>query len=142
MVIPNLTLPGNPGSNLILVTEIEIQFVFPDESRKLPRIITAAREHLPSAAQRDVFRHSPPIPGSKLFWDRGFLESRLFWNRGFFESQLFWNRGFCSAAFDTAFETRFLKRGFLRHGVLKRGFLKHGFLKRGFFEHGLLRHGF
>jgi hypothetical protein len=37
-VIPNLTLPGNPGSNLILVTEIEIQFVFPDESRKLPRI--------------------------------------------------------------------------------------------------------
>jgi hypothetical protein len=36
--IPNLTLPGNPGSNLILVTEIEIQFVFPDESRKLPRI--------------------------------------------------------------------------------------------------------
>ena len=38
MVIPNLTLPGNPGSNLILVTEIEIQFVFPDESRKLPRI--------------------------------------------------------------------------------------------------------
>ena len=23
-----LTLPGNPGSNLILVTEIEIQFVF------------------------------------------------------------------------------------------------------------------
>jgi hypothetical protein len=38
VVIPNLTLPGNPGSNLILVTEIEIQFVFPDESRKLPRI--------------------------------------------------------------------------------------------------------
>jgi hypothetical protein len=37
-VNPNLTLPGNPGSNLILVTEIEIQFVFPDESRKLPRI--------------------------------------------------------------------------------------------------------
>ena len=37
-VIPNLTLPGNPGSNLILVTEIEIQFVFRDESRKLPRI--------------------------------------------------------------------------------------------------------
>jgi hypothetical protein len=37
-VIPNLTLPGNPGSNLIPVTEIEIQFVFPDESRKLPRI--------------------------------------------------------------------------------------------------------
>jgi hypothetical protein len=37
-VIPNLTLPGNPDSNLILVTEIEIQFVFPDESRKLPRI--------------------------------------------------------------------------------------------------------
>jgi hypothetical protein len=31
-------LPGNPGSNLILVTEIEIQFVFLDESRKLPRI--------------------------------------------------------------------------------------------------------
>ena len=67
VVIPNLTLPKNPGSNLILVTEIEIQFVvFPDESRKLPRIITAAREHLPSAAQRSVFRHSPPIPGSKL----------------------------------------------------------------------------
>jgi len=61
-----LTLPGNPGSNFILVTEFEIQFVFPDESRKLPRIITAAREHLPSAAQRGVFRHSPPIPGSKL----------------------------------------------------------------------------
>jgi hypothetical protein len=38
VVIPNLTLPGNPGSNLILVTEIEIQFVFPDESKKLPRI--------------------------------------------------------------------------------------------------------
>jgi hypothetical protein len=38
VVISNLTLPGNPGSNLILVTEIEIQFVFPDESRKLPRI--------------------------------------------------------------------------------------------------------
>ena len=38
VVIPNLTLPGNPGSNLILVTEIEIQFVLPDESRKLPRI--------------------------------------------------------------------------------------------------------
>jgi hypothetical protein len=38
VVIPNLTLPGNPGSNLILVTEIEIQFIFPDESRKLPRI--------------------------------------------------------------------------------------------------------
>ena len=39
VVTPNLTLPGNPGSNLILVTdEIEIQFVFPDESRKLPRI--------------------------------------------------------------------------------------------------------
>jgi hypothetical protein len=38
VVIPNLTLPGNPGSNLILVTEIEIQFVFLDESRKLPRI--------------------------------------------------------------------------------------------------------
>ena len=39
VVIPNLlTLLGNPGSNLILVTEIEIQFVFPDESRKLPRI--------------------------------------------------------------------------------------------------------
>jgi hypothetical protein len=37
-VIPNLTLPGNPGSNLILVTEIGIQFVFPDESRKLPWI--------------------------------------------------------------------------------------------------------
>jgi hypothetical protein len=36
--IPNLTLPGNPGSNLILVTDIEIQFVFPDESGKLPRI--------------------------------------------------------------------------------------------------------
>jgi hypothetical protein len=71
VVIPNLTLPGNPGSNLILVTEIEIQFVFRDESRKLPRIITAAREHLPSAAQRGVFRHSPPIPGSKLLfiWD-------------------------------------------------------------------------
>jgi hypothetical protein len=31
-------LPGNPGSNLILVTEIEIQFVFLYESRKLPRI--------------------------------------------------------------------------------------------------------
>jgi hypothetical protein len=31
-------LPGNPGSNLILVTEIEIQFVFLEESRKLPRI--------------------------------------------------------------------------------------------------------
>jgi hypothetical protein len=38
VVIPNLTLPGNPGSSLILVTEIEIKFVFPDESRKLPRI--------------------------------------------------------------------------------------------------------
>jgi hypothetical protein len=38
VVIPNLALPGNPGSNLILVTEIEIQFVFPDESRKSPRI--------------------------------------------------------------------------------------------------------
>ena len=38
MVIPNLTLPGNPGSNLILVTEMEIRFVFQDESRKLPRI--------------------------------------------------------------------------------------------------------
>jgi hypothetical protein len=38
VVIPNLTLPGNPGSNLILVTKIEIQFVFPDESRRLPRI--------------------------------------------------------------------------------------------------------
>jgi hypothetical protein len=25
VVIPNLTLPGNPGSNLIVVTEIEIQ---------------------------------------------------------------------------------------------------------------------
>jgi hypothetical protein len=37
-VIPNLNLPGNPSSNLILVTEIEIQFVFPDESRKLLRI--------------------------------------------------------------------------------------------------------
>jgi hypothetical protein len=35
---PNLTLSGNPGSNLILVTEIKIQFVFPDESRKLLRI--------------------------------------------------------------------------------------------------------
>jgi hypothetical protein len=68
VVIPNLTLPGNPGSNLILVTEIEIQFVFPDESRKLPWIITAAREHLPTAVQRGVFRHSPPIPGSKLLF--------------------------------------------------------------------------
>jgi hypothetical protein len=66
VVIPNLTLPGNPGSNLIMITEIEIQFVFPDELRKLLWIITAAREHLPSAAQRGVFRHSPPISGSKL----------------------------------------------------------------------------
>jgi hypothetical protein len=62
LVIPNLILPGNLGSNLILVTEIEIQFVFPDESRKLPRI-----EHLPSAAQCGIFCHSPPIPGSKLY---------------------------------------------------------------------------
>jgi hypothetical protein len=31
-------LPGNLGSNLILVTEIDIQFAFLDESRKLPRI--------------------------------------------------------------------------------------------------------
>jgi hypothetical protein len=38
VVIPNLTLPGNPDSKLIVVTEIEIQFVFLDESRKLPRI--------------------------------------------------------------------------------------------------------
>ena len=38
VVIPNLTLPGNLASNLILVTEIEIQFVFLHELRKLPRI--------------------------------------------------------------------------------------------------------
>jgi hypothetical protein len=33
-----LTLPGNPGSNLILVNEIEIQFVFLDKATKLPQI--------------------------------------------------------------------------------------------------------
>ena len=38
VVIPDLTLPGNPGSNLTLVTVIEIRFVFGDESRILPRI--------------------------------------------------------------------------------------------------------
>jgi hypothetical protein len=31
-------LPGNPGSNLILVTETETHFVLLDEARKLPRI--------------------------------------------------------------------------------------------------------
>ena len=62
VVIPNLTLPGNPGSNLILVTEIEIQFVFPDEFTT----DTAAGEHLPPAAQRGVVCHRPPILGSNL----------------------------------------------------------------------------
>jgi hypothetical protein len=33
-----LTLPGNPSSNLTLVSEIEIRSVFLDESRKLPQI--------------------------------------------------------------------------------------------------------
>ena len=58
VVIPNLTLPGNPDSNLILVTEIEIQFVFPDESRKLPQIITACREGTSSLGS-SAWRLSP-----------------------------------------------------------------------------------
>ena len=63
VVIPNLTLPGNSGSNLILVTEIEIQFVFSGRIEEITTDTTAG-EHLPPAAQRGVVCHRPPIPGS------------------------------------------------------------------------------